>query len=48
MRGNDIVLFCLGDKSLPWLILTYKEHIVQVEGFRLDELDEKIAALKGK
>jgi hypothetical protein len=31
-----------GVKSLPWLILTNKEHIVRVEGFVLAELDEKL------
>jgi hypothetical protein len=35
-------LFTWGVKSLPWLILTDKEHIVTAEGFSLDELDEKI------
>jgi hypothetical protein len=29
-------------KSLPWLILTDKAHIITAEGFGLDELDEKI------
>jgi len=28
--------------SLPWLILTDKEHIVQAEGFGLNELEDKI------
>ena len=31
-----------GVKSLPWLILTDKQHIVTAEGFGLDELNEKI------
>jgi len=31
-----------GVKSLPWLILTDRDHIVTTEGFGLDELDEKI------
>jgi hypothetical protein len=30
-----------GVKSLPWLILTDREHIIQAEGFGLDELDGK-------
>jgi hypothetical protein len=34
--------FNWGVKSLPWLILTDKNHIVQAEGFALDELNEKI------
>ena len=35
--------FTWGVKSLPWLILTDRQHIVRAEGFRLDELDRKIA-----
>ncbi len=31
-----------GVRSLPWLILTDKEHIVAAEGFTLAELDEKL------
>ena len=31
-----------GVKSLPWLILTDKKHVVVAEGFSIDELDEKI------
>ena len=31
-----------GVKSLPWLILTDKEHIVRAEGFSLGELEEKV------
>jgi len=34
--------FTYGVKSLPWLILTDKEHIVREEGFALDELEEKV------
>ncbi len=33
--------FAWGVKSLPWLILTNKEHIVRFEGFGIDELKEK-------
>ncbi len=29
-------------QSLPWLILTDKDHVVQAQGFGLNELDEKI------
>ena len=29
--------------SLPWLILTDRNHIVRAQGFRLDDLDERIA-----
>jgi hypothetical protein len=35
-----------GVRSLPWLILTDKDHIVRAEGFSLSELDEKLAANK--
>ena len=31
-----------GVRSLPWLILTDKKHIVVAEGFSLDELDDKL------
>lgn len=34
--------YAWGVKSLPWLILTDREHIVRAEGFGLNELDEKI------
>jgi hypothetical protein len=34
--------FNWGVKSLPWLILTDRNHIVNAEGFDLVELDEKI------
>lgn len=30
-------------KSLPWLILTDRKHVVRAEGFSLDELDARIA-----
>jgi hypothetical protein len=35
-----------GIKSLPWLILTDQQHIVQDEGFSIIELDEKIKQRK--
>jgi protocatechuate 3,4-dioxygenase beta subunit len=34
--------FSWGVKSLPWLILTDKKHIVSSNGFSLSELDEKM------
>jgi len=37
--------FTWGVKTLPWLILTDKEHIVRAEGFGINELDKKITAL---
>jgi len=35
-------------KSLPWLILTDRKHIVRAEAFGLAELDEKIKAITEK
>ncbi|MFB0554256.1 MAG: carboxypeptidase regulatory-like domain-containing protein [Phycisphaerae bacterium] len=40
--------FDWGVRSLPWLILTNREHIVQAEGFTLTEIDEKISAIAQK
>jgi len=34
--------FNWGVKSLPWLILTDREHVIQAEGFGIDELNDKI------
>ena len=43
IRDNEEqVRFNWGVKSLPWLILTDKKHIVIAEGFSVNELDEKI------
>ena len=39
---QDKTRFIWGVRSLPWLILTDKEHIVTAEGFSLAELDEKL------
>lgn len=36
-----------GVRSLPWLILTDKEHIVRAEGFALEELGERIKEAVG-
>ena len=36
-------IFAWGVKSLPWLILTDKEHIVTAEGFSINDLDKRIA-----
>jgi hypothetical protein len=38
----SVLGYKLGVKSIPWLILTDKEHIVSDEGFSITELDEKI------
>jgi hypothetical protein len=35
-----------GAKSLPWMILTNKNHVVTAEGFSLDELDEKVNQIR--
>jgi hypothetical protein len=40
--------FAWGVKSLPWLILTDRQHIVRAEGFALNELDDKIKKAEGK
>ena len=37
--------FIWGVRSLPWLILTDKEHIVTAEGFSIAELDDKLKVL---
>ena len=36
------IRFNWGVKSLPWLILTDKNHIVTAEGFNIAELNEKV------
>jgi len=40
--------FNWGVRALPWLILTGKEHIVQAEGFGINELDEKLTTFREK
>jgi len=43
IRGDEKkTRFNWGVKSLPWLILTNRRHIVTAEGFGLDELADKI------
>jgi len=43
VQGNvEKSRFTWGVKSLPWLILTNRKHIVNANGFSLAELDEKI------
>ena len=39
---EEQIHFNWGVKSLPWLILTDKEHNVAAEGFSVNELDDKI------
>lgn len=36
-----------GVRSLPWLILTDRDHVVTAEGFGLNELDDKIRKSNG-
>jgi len=40
--------FNWGVNSLPWLILTDKNHIVVAEGLVLDELDDTVAQMGAK
>ncbi|HUU16988.1 MAG TPA: redoxin domain-containing protein [Sedimentisphaerales bacterium] len=39
--------FTWGVKSLPWLILIDRKHIVRAEGFNVDELDERLGQIAG-
>jgi uncharacterized protein YbjQ (UPF0145 family) len=39
---REKTLFAWGVRSLPWLILTDSDHVVQAEGFNLNDLDDKI------
>jgi protocatechuate 3,4-dioxygenase beta subunit len=49
VRGNEQkTRSTWGVRSLPWLILTDKEHIVRVEGFSINDLDERITMLREK
>jgi len=45
---EEKIRFTWGVNSLPWLILTDNKHIVQAEGFSINELDEKITAVREK
>jgi hypothetical protein len=47
-NNQDEIRFKWGIRSLPWLILTDKQQIVQAEGFAVSELNEKITTLKEK
>ena len=38
--------FAWGVRSLPWLILTDKNHIVRAEGFGVNELNERITTIR--
>lgn len=44
---KDRARFTWGIRSLPWLILTDRRHVVAAEGFGLSELDAKIEQIDG-
>lgn len=44
--NEEKIRFTWGVRSLPWLILTDRQHIVTAEGFGLGEVDEKIKAAR--
>jgi hypothetical protein len=46
INDNDKIKSAWVIKSLPWLILADKEHIVQVEGFSIDDLDAQIGRIQ--
>ena len=45
---SERIRFAWGVQSLPWLVLSNKQHIVQTEGFILSELDEKLIKIIGE
>lgn len=45
---EEKIHFNWGVRSLPWLILTDKKHVVHAEGFSISELEEKITVLREK
>jgi hypothetical protein len=45
--GFDAAKAKWGVQSLPWLVLTDKEHVVKAEGFAMGELDERLAGIQG-
>jgi hypothetical protein len=44
--GQSMTRLTWGVRSLPWLILTDAQHVVQAEGFGIDELHLKIQGEK--
>jgi hypothetical protein len=44
---QEKVRFSWGIKSLPWLILTDTKHVIQAEGFGVNELDDKLKQNNG-
>jgi len=46
VRGDEEeIRFTWGAKSLPWLILTDREHVVRAAGFAISELDQELSQL---
>jgi hypothetical protein len=45
-QDTEKTRFAWGVKSLPWLILTDRSHVVYAEGFGLDDLDTMIEEMK--
>ena len=45
---EEEIRFKWGVKSLPWLILTDKKHIVNAEGLSINELKVEITKLRDK
>ena len=39
---EEEIHFTWGVKSLPWLILTDKQHVVQAEGLGIEEIVDKV------
>lgn len=49
MAGEqDRILFAWNVQSLPWLILTDRNHIVRARGFPMQELDTQLANVTGQ
>jgi hypothetical protein len=47
-NDEEKIRFAWGVRSLPWLILADRNHIVSSNGFMLSELDEKLVQLQGE
>jgi hypothetical protein len=46
VEGDEAkIRFAWAVKSLPWLILTDKKHVVRAEGFGIDQLDTELAEI---
>lgn len=46
--GRDKILFAWNVQSLPWLILTDRNHVVKARGFPMHELDRQLANITGQ